>query len=298
MRHELVICTKDRPDDTRRCLESVAAQSRRPDRVIIVDSSAADATRRSVEAVTRQTSLTTKFVKGAPGLTAQRNLGLTQLDESTDIVHFIDDDTILDPEYFREILAVFESSSEVGGVGGRISNLPEHSPRWHRRAFLLNSRRQGVLLRSGVNVFSFSGDRPRRVGWLSGCSMSYRRRSITGLRFDETRTGGGLGEDVDFSARLAQRAPLMWTPTAVLEHRQSPINREEVAAVARRRIRNRWRLAGDHVGSVHPTAVLYGAVGEILISLVKAAVLRSRHHWNLAAATAAGLGDVVKGTPV
>jgi GT2 family glycosyltransferase len=298
MRHELVICTKDRPCEARQCLESVALQTERPNRVIVVDSSATEATRRAVEEVSRVTGLNTWFLHTRPGLTLQRNVGLDHLDESTDIVHFVDDDTILEPGYLQGILSGFEQLPEAGGVGGRISNLPEHQPHWHRRLFLLNSRRQGVLLRSGVNILSFTGDRPRRVGWLSGCSMSYRCRDIAGLRFDEGRAGNGVGEDVDFSARVAKRAPLMWMPTAVLEHRQSPVNREEEAAVMRRTIRHRWRLAMHGVGPVTRGAVLYGVLGQIVISLAKAGTRRSRYSLRMAVTSAVALIDIAKGLPV
>ena len=298
MRHELVVCTRNRPDDTLRCLESVATQTRSPDRVIVVDSSDTDATKHVTETFARTSGLAVDFFHSAPGLTLQRNAALDHLDESTDVVHFVDDDAILDPAYLHGILATFEDHPQAGGAGGRICNLPEHLPNRLRRILLLNSRDQGVLLRSGVNVLSFTGDRPRRVGWLSGCSMSYRCRSITGLRFDESRSGNGVGEDVDFSARVAARAELVWTPLAVLEHRQSAINREDQATVMRRVIRSRWRLAADRVGQVSRTAVLYAIAGEVLISLTKAGRHRSRGLARHAFAHLAAVGDIIKGTPV
>lgn len=298
MRHELVICTRNRADDTRQCLISVAGQSALPDRVLVVDSSDTDATRRVTEAFRGRSGFAVEFVEAPPGLTMQRNVALDCLDESTDVVHFVDDDTILDPGYLHEILAAFETHPEAAGVGGRISNLPEHAPRWYRRAFLLDSRREGVLLPSGVNVLSFTGERPRRVDWFSGCAMSYRCRSIAGMRFDESRTGGGMGEDVDFSARVAARAQLVWTPRAAVEHRLSSVNREDPGMVLRRMIRHRWRLASDGVGRVNRAAVLYAIAGEVFVSLVLAALHRSGHYARLAVASVAGAADIIRGVPV
>lgn len=298
LHHELIICTKDRPIETGTCLDSVAEQSSVPDRVIVVDSSRTDTTRRMVESVAQRTGLAVEFVHCAPGLTRQRNVALDHVDESADIVHFVDDDAVLDPECLREILSVFDDHPEAGGVGGRISNLWDHEPPWYRRAFLLSSRRQGVLLSSGANVLNFTGERPRRSDWLSGCSMSYRSESIAGMRFDEGRAGNGVGEDVDFSARVAQRAVLMWAPRALLEHRQSPVNREDVGLVQRRTIRSRWRLAHEHVGPVRPFAVCFGIAGEVLIDLALAARLSSRSYLRLAVASAAGAVDIIRKIPV
>lgn len=298
MRHELVICTRNRVDDLRRCLDSVAAQSRLPDCVIVVDSSDTDATRRVTEAFANRTGPAVRYVRTAPGLTLQRNVGLDHLAASTDVVHFVDDDTVLESGYLCEILAVFETRPDIGGVGGRDVRLPEPDPVWYRCLFLLNSRRQGVLLRSGVNVQSATGDSERLVDWLSGCSMSYRCRIIGGMRFDESRSGVGPAEDVDFSARVAERARLVWTPLARLEHRLSPVNRDDAAMTLRRTIRSRWRLARDHVGAVNRVAVIYGVSGEFLISMLLAVRCRSRFYGRLAIASATGAGDILKRTPV
>ena len=128
--------------------------------------------------------------------------------------------------------------------------------------------------------------------------MSYRTSEIVGLKFDEARTGNGIGEDVDFSARVAARAPLLWTPSAILEHRQSPINRETANLVQRRVIRHRWRLARDKVGGVRRATVLYAVMGEVLVASYKAIRLRSRHYGSFALANAMGLADVVMRRPV
>ena len=44
----LVLCTRNRPDEVRTCLETVRVQTRVPDRVLVVDSSDDDATERIV----------------------------------------------------------------------------------------------------------------------------------------------------------------------------------------------------------------------------------------------------------
>lgn len=297
MRHELVICTKDRPDEVRRCLDTVLPQTRLPDRVLVVDSSDSPATqhvvRTFVDAIPR-----VDYVRSEAGLTRQRNVALDALAAETDVVHFVDDDTLLDEDYLASILDVFERRPEAVGVGGRISNLPEHSPRLYRRLLLTDSSRQGALLPSGKNILCFNGSSVRPVDWLSGCCMSYRRSKLRGLRFDEMRGGNGIGEDVDFSARAARVGPLLWTPHAVLEHRQSQVNRYDAYQAARRGQRSRWKLARDGVGEVRQPAVLLAALGEASILGVKAVCYLSRSSWRGGLGILHGLVDVARGRSV
>lgn len=301
MRHELIICTRNRPRDLESCLESIAGQTVLPHRVIVVDSSDTDDAQKVTENLAEGSTIEVKFFRTAPRKTIQLNVGLDLVDTSTEIVHFTDDDVVLDPDYLGNILEAFRSHPECGGVGGRISKPPTQrarGPGLYRRAFLLDSKRQGALLRSGMNVLCRTGDRTKQVDWLPGCSMSYRTNVIAGLRFDETRTGNGMGEDVDFSARVAERACLLWTPEPVIDHRESPLNRDDDLLARRRVIRSWWRLAAIGIGPVNHAALLYAVLGDTLMLLAMAGVFRSRRHLREAIANGAGVIDGIKGTPV
>jgi glycosyltransferase involved in cell wall biosynthesis len=302
MRHEMIICTRNRPNELTECLKSVTAQSTLPDRVIIVDSSETDSTRDIVERFAEHAGMKVEFARAAARKAIQLNVGLDLLDDSTEIVHFTDDDVVLDVNYLAEILMTFQSHPDCGGVGGRMSNLPKRRAkrlaRWFRSVFLLDSKREGALLSSGYNVLCRASRSPQQVDWLPGGSMSYRVPCIAGLRFDEARAGNGMGGDIDFSARVAARAKLIWTPSPVLEHRGSPINRENDLMARRRIIRSRWRLAKRGVGPVSRAAVLYSIAGDTIILLAMAGGFRSRLHLREAVANIAGVIDITKGAPV
>jgi GT2 family glycosyltransferase len=158
----------------------------------------------------------------------------------------------------------------------------------------IDSDRGGALLESGVNVLVFDGEQPSEVDWLSGCSMSYRTSALDGLRFDERRGGNGLGEDVDFSARLGSRGRLLWVPDARVEHRQSAINRESALRVKRKAVAHRWQLAQDRVAPVRRRWVLVAAVGESALHIVKALSRASRHEAYAAAAVVLGMFDLCR----
>lgn len=283
MHHEVIVCTKDRPTELRRCIDALRMQRQRPRRVVVVDSSTS-----LVEFMSEELPFAILHLPAEPGLTHQRNIGLALLLADTDIVHFLDDDAVPDPEYIGEIAAAFDNFPSAAGVGATITNLPTHRPWLLERLFNLNSRRQGALLKSGVNILSFTGDGDRQVDWLSGCCMSYRLSLVRGMTFDERRRGNGLGEDVDFSSRARSRGPLIWAHGARVQHLQSMVNRDDAASVVRRGVANRWQLAVDGVGGVRRTNVIYATAGLILIHLCRA--VRSRSLYPLLSARAATLG--------
>jgi succinoglycan biosynthesis protein ExoA len=221
----VVICTKDRHAILGDCLASLARQTRLPEEVLIVDASATPA---EAQAETFRRAVgercSTRLLRAEPGLTRQRNRGIDATSGS--IVLFLDDDVVLEPEYVAEILAVYERDTEhtVGGVGGAI--VPDPTPEqscFHRgfaRLFLLPSYGTGQVKRSGHPEFLFNPSEETRVGFLSGCNMSYRREAIGGERFDERLSGYALGEDLEFSYRLSRHRRLKLTPRARLDHRE------------------------------------------------------------------------------
>ena len=123
----LLLCTLNRPGEVHTCLESVQAQTHVPDRVVVVDSSADDATRAVVEELaTAWPAGSLEYHHAERGIIRQRADGVDLTTE--DIVHFVDDDTVLEPGYFAAIIDAFAQDTEgsVGGVGGFVTNQPPH----------------------------------------------------------------------------------------------------------------------------------------------------------------------------
>lgn len=204
------------------------------------------------------------WMRTEPGLPRQRNLGVASISEG--IVHFIDDDSIVEPRYFDAIMRVFSTDPHglVGGVGGVITNLPPHAPGRLLRAFQLDSASHGVVLPSGRNVLVFSASSPLDVDWLSGSSMSYRREVFDEFRFDESLAGWALGEDVDFSYRVRQRYRLVVTPDARTEHRQSDLERWQRDRVIRTELLHRYVRVRSGVGKYSTAAFWWSALGQVV----------------------------------
>src|SRR5262249_11350457 len=150
------------------------------------------------------------------------------------IVHYIDDDTVLERGYIEGIRATFtaDERKELGGVGGYVTDQPEHRYRRIDEWLLLDSAREGVVLKSGGNIRVYTNPtRDIDVDWIPGCAMSYRRTALELDAPDERVGRNRNGEDVQLSYRVRQHARLVITPRARLAHITSDVERRSVEAL-------------------------------------------------------------------
>ena len=167
----LVLCTRNRPGEVRTCLDTVRVQTRVPSRVLVVDSSDDDATVSVVSdlAGSWPVGSVIAHLRAEPGVTRQRAAGIDATTE--EIVHFVDDDTVLEPGYIAAIVAEFAADRDgvLGGVGGFVTDQPPHRFRRVDAWLGLDGAAEGVVLPSGRNV---RYTEPR----------ADRRRLVAGLR--------------------------------------------------------------------------------------------------------------------
>lgn len=222
----VIICTRNRPDDLSRCMRSILIQNHPPNEVIIVDSSDDPSTRRLVDKHQLQHMTEMHYVYTRPGLTYQRNTGIAR--STGDIIAFLDDDVVLNPNYFLEILKCFAISNDVYGAGGRVENVSQVSllGKWFRKIFMLNTNgaKYGAMKRSGFASFQMAGPASSIVSTdvLSGCCFCFRKTLFKDNTFDEHFEGYGFMEDVEFSYRVSRGYRLLYTPFATLMHNKSP----------------------------------------------------------------------------
>jgi GT2 family glycosyltransferase len=270
----VIICTKDRPADLTICLDSLALQTTQPAEVIIVDASIIP-----VEVAVNEFRSKTapqcnvKLLRASPGLTRQRNIGIRAASGS--VILFLDDDTVLDKDYVKEIATIYEmdSDSKIGGVGGAIIPDPALKEQWHQRAFkrifLLPGLGLGRLKRSGHPDFIFTPRELTRVQFLSGCNMSYRRCVFDNLLFDERLTGYAIGEDVHFSYAVSRRWELVLTPYARIEHREAGTGRPVTKKKREMGILHHLLFFSEQVatGPVDWLCYFWSLVGGLLLTL-------------------------------
>ena len=269
--YAVILCTRNRPDDLARTLASIARQEGATSRtVLVVDASDADVRARNAEAA-RRTGARHVAYPGRPSLARQRNFGLDSLPEAVTIVHFLDDDVELQPDYFQRLNAAF-ADPWVGGAGGRMlepdgtaAGRPADSVT--QRLFLLGSREPGRVLLSGAAtpLQSLALARRTRGEWLVGCSCVYRRALLERHRFDERLEGYSLDEDLDLSYRIGREAALVVEPGAVLVHHRSFSNRTSVRRAAHDAVVHRyWFLEKNLRQPLRKPAFWWSVLGRVL----------------------------------
>jgi hypothetical protein len=128
----LVLVTRNRARLLERCLNSVRAQLRPPDELVVVDNGSTDET---AEVVRRfQPAYPVRYiVETRPGVGCARAAGCVAA--TGDILAFIDDDAIPEPGWLTAMEETFCLDPRVGVVGGRINALAGGRIDWISRAF-------------------------------------------------------------------------------------------------------------------------------------------------------------------
>ncbi|KAF2333105.1 glycosyltransferase family 2 protein [Flavobacterium daemonense] len=264
----LVICTYMRPESILTLLESVQKQTLYPNEILIIDGSADDKTKSLLEQNPFQNLKYFLVSKENRGLTKQRNFGVAQIDPTSEIVCFLDDDTVLEPNYFEEIIKTFMTQNDVVGVGGIAIN--EYNWKLQSPNVLYNKKRyylfEGYFYKEGIrNVTrnylglgsnlgsgkmpSYSHGRTSgfpltgktyEVDLLIGMSMAFRKNVLEKISFSKFFEGYGLYEDADFSLRALQFGKNVINTKAKLSHFHAPSGRPNFYKYGKMVIRNGW----------------------------------------------------------
>jgi GT2 family glycosyltransferase/SAM-dependent methyltransferase len=213
----VVVCTRNRPEQLRRCLRSLAELSLAPDEIVVVDNASdGDATRE----VAAEAGVT-YVLEPRLGLSNARNTGIAST--TSDLVAFTDDDVVVHPEWLSRLLGGFRSESVmsvtglvlpasleseaervfedvVGGFGRGFREL-EFGPEWIQR----RRRHTAAVWRIGA-----------------GASVAFRRSAFDRVGGFDARLGAGAAgcsEDSELWYRLlAGGWRCRYEPSAVVHH--------------------------------------------------------------------------------
>jgi GT2 family glycosyltransferase len=233
MTFSVIVPTKNRAVDLERMLPTLASQTHLPEELIIVDQSCGEDTRKVVESFAcdskaagrRQPEIVYVHDPSLVGAGSARNVAIERARGETLV--FLDDDVLLEPEFFHELLCVYQEYPEAGGVSGVVTNytLPPRSARMLGRVFWIgpfHDERQGLYWRAD----RLRDHQPVRVRRFGSGLMSLRRKALAEERFDPSYGGPGAGEDVRVTWRIHERCPLFIAPGARLFHARSEAGRE------------------------------------------------------------------------
>lgn len=209
----VAVCTRDRPEDLRRCLTALSPLVEQGHEILVIDNCpSTDASRHVVEAFHAR-----YFREDRPGASAARNRALREARH--DIVAFSDDDATPDREWLPTLLRNFNDPL-VLCVTGLLMPLELETPaqEWFERF-----SPHGRGFRRVVHDVS---DRHPLQAWQAGVSASMAvRRSVLELvgPFDEALgigTPSQAGEDYELFARIiAAGYRIVYDPAALSWHR-------------------------------------------------------------------------------
>lgn len=268
MQFSLVICTYQRPQSLLRLLESVELQVLFPDQVIIVDGSLDDGTERMIHSNKIRNLKYFRVEAQDRGLTRQRNYGVRKVKKGMEVVFFLDDDTVLNPNYFAEIIKTYQTNQKAIGVSGYIVNEVtwkkvewDNPPNQNEFCFDGWSRIEGsrfsLRRKFGLAPTAPPGYMPDfshgystgflppsgktyKVELLMGGIASYRTAIFEKIQFSPYFDGYGLYEDADFSLRASKLGFLYVNTKAKVEHHHALEGRPDLFHYGKMILRNGW----------------------------------------------------------
>lgn len=268
MNFSLIICTYMRVEPLLKLLQSVQKQVVYPDEILIVDGSINKETENILSENQFKNVKYFLVPEETRGLTKQRNFGILKAAIDSEIICFLDDDTLLEPDYFSEIIKSFQKNQNIVGVGGVAINenkwkLQQQNTSYNRKKYYLF---EGYFYKEGLrnvvrNYFGLAsnldpGKMPNyshgrtcgfpltgktyEVDLLIGMSMSFRKSLFEHIKFSLFFEGYGLYEDADFSVRALQFGKNVMNTNAKLSHFHDSSGRPNKYQYGKMVVRNGW----------------------------------------------------------
>ena len=268
MNFTLIICTYQRRKAIEFLMDSVVLQSLYPSQIVVVDGSLNLETKQYFEEANFKNTDYFLIDASVRGLTKQRNFGISKVNASAEIVCFLDDDTILTPNYFTEIISTYKAFPSAYGVGGFITNevkWKKNEPNYIKKTNEFNYDgfhriedkrfvfRQALGLNSDVlpgfsPLFSHGrsisflppSGKTYKVEQLMGGVSSFKKEVLDVHKFSTYFEGYGLYEDAEFTLRISKFGQLYVNTNAKLEHHHDASGRPNQFNYGKMVVRNGW----------------------------------------------------------
>jgi GT2 family glycosyltransferase len=257
-----------RPLPLLKLLQSVQRQTLYPDEILIIDGSTNDETKRALEE--RHFASLKYFLvpQESRGLTKQRNYGIARVGNEVEVVCFLDDDIILESNYFEQLLQTYQVFPDALAVGGSIIG----ESKWGYvgdnynpsiREFYFDGWKQSegsrFILRKLLGLdsncppgYSSLYSHGRSVGFLPPSDKTYEVEMLMGgvssfkklvfqtLQFSTYFEGYGLYEDADFTLRVSLLGKMYVNTAAKLNHYHDESGRPNQYQYGKMVVRNGW----------------------------------------------------------
>ncbi len=217
----VAVCTRDRPDELRRCLEALERLDLPGVELLVVDNAPGDD---ATERLVRTRHPRVRYAREpAPGLDHARNRAI--LESAGEVLAFTDDDVVVDPAWARALATAFASDPEAQAVMGLVLPLELET-----EAQVLFERYRSFA--RGFVPMRVRAEPGTRAGWLhgntgrlgTGANMAFRRAVFDRVGPFDPALGGGTaargGDDLEMLFRLIKAGhAVRYEPQAMVWHR-------------------------------------------------------------------------------
>ena len=257
-----------RPIPLLKLLQSVQNQTLYPDEVLIIDGSTNNKTKVILKHNSFENLKYFLISDSDRGLTRQRNFGILYTSNDSELICFLDDDIILDKNYFEEIIKTYSEFPDALGVGGYINNEDnwinvdsDYIPKMNEYYYDAWKKKDGsrFVLRKilGLDSDTKPGFSPEfshgrsisflppsgkiyEVEQLMGGVSSFKKSIFKTIQFSTYFEGYGLYEDADFTLRLSKIGKLYVNTNAQLAHFHDNSGRPNKMKYGKMVVRNGW----------------------------------------------------------
>jgi GT2 family glycosyltransferase len=251
----IIIATNKRPDSMKELYNNLKLQELMPNEVIIVDSS----NTRDINYSWFQSNWELKEIYNVePTLPKQRNIGISMLNNKSDIIIFLDDDVLLDNDYLKNINKIYEDDkiNEIAGVGGFVIGQDENF-----KPFQTNP-----IIKNGHQLYN--------IKTLYGCNMSYRKQVVDKIKFDENLLLYAFLEDKDYSLSANQYGLVVRTKEATLKHLRVPTSRISESKFGFAIVGNNYYVMNKH--NCFKLKIFFTVMKLVIFALVNSILYKSK----------------------
>lgn len=248
-------------------LNSIKNQTLYPDEILIIDGSTNNETKTVLEQNQFDKLIYFQVPPEHRGLTRQRNFGTSKIGDGMEIICFLDDDTVLEQNYFENVVKTFSENPDAVGVGGVAINenkwkvndkgikqsskyytlenyyIKESSRNYLRNILGLGSNElPGVMpeFSNGKTCYYPLNGKAYPVDLIVGMSMNFKREVFNKIKFSTYFEGYGLYEDADFSLRTLQFGQNYIATSVQLSHFHDHSGRPNKYNYGKMVLRNGW----------------------------------------------------------
>jgi len=278
----IIVPTHDRPEELRRAVASILAQTHLPAELIVVNDGEQDIPAQLAEQA-RAAGVAFRCERRSPAsATASRNLGLSLA--RGDVIVLGEDDVTYPPDFLHRLVGLYEadpgSPGRIGGIGVRVVE-PEQQ-RFTRRVWdaliRLTAHGRFTPRRWAARYVPLPARLRAQLApapFVSAGAMSLRR-SAAAHRFEEAFGGYSYAEDIEYSYRVGRQVALFMAPGLAIHHEPAPTGRPDMRTIGRLYVANllhtirksadpgvgTWLLVGYNFASRILLQATVGAVGK------------------------------------